>query len=77
MTSFGISTAPAADDLDRAIGLVRIADEAERVTEAAVAAGRDPEDVRRIWNVMGAPPEPERFAAEVAPAVRDAIGDTT
>ncbi len=81
----------------------------KRVTEAAVAAGRDPQDVRRVWNVMGAPPEPERFAAdlvawatehgadtfvlwpdgedqegqverfaaEVAPAVRDAIGDTT
>jgi alkanesulfonate monooxygenase SsuD/methylene tetrahydromethanopterin reductase-like flavin-dependent oxidoreductase (luciferase family) len=78
-----------------------------RVTEAAVDAGRDPRDVRRIWNVMGAPAEPGRFAAqlvewatrhgadtfvvwpdgedqegqverlatEVAPAVREAMGE--
>jgi alkanesulfonate monooxygenase SsuD/methylene tetrahydromethanopterin reductase-like flavin-dependent oxidoreductase (luciferase family) len=77
-----------------------------RVTDAAVGAGRDPKDVRRVWNVMGASDDPrrfaddlatwatehgadtfvlwpdgedqegqvERFAAEVAPAVRDAIG---
>lgn len=79
-----------------------------RVTEAAVNAGRDPKAVRRIWNVMGAPDDPGRFAdllvtwatehgadtfvlwpdgedqegqverlgAEVAPAVREAIGAT-
>ena len=79
-----------------------------RVSEAAAQAGRDPKDLRRIWNVMGGPWEParladdlvgwaarhgadtfvlwvegedqegqvERLAAEVAPAVRDAIGAT-
>ncbi|HEX8086682.1 MAG TPA: LLM class flavin-dependent oxidoreductase [Solirubrobacteraceae bacterium] len=77
----------------------------EQVTQAAVDAGRDPKDVRRIWNVMGAADDParltadlvtwatehgadtfvlwpdgegqeaqvERFAAEVAPAVRAAL----
>jgi alkanesulfonate monooxygenase SsuD/methylene tetrahydromethanopterin reductase-like flavin-dependent oxidoreductase (luciferase family) len=77
----------------------------EQVTQAAVDAGRDPKDVRRIWNVMGGADDParltddlvawatehgadtfvlwpdgedqeaqvERFAAEVAPAVREAL----
>lgn len=79
-----------------------------RVSEAAANAGRDPKEVRRIWNVTGAPAEPERFsdqlvswatdhgadtfvlwpdgedqegqverfAAQVAPAVREAMGAT-
>jgi alkanesulfonate monooxygenase SsuD/methylene tetrahydromethanopterin reductase-like flavin-dependent oxidoreductase (luciferase family) len=78
------------------------------VSEAAAAAGRDPADVRRLWNVMGASADParltdelvgwarshgvdtfviwpegedqeaqvERLAAEVAPAVREAMGAT-
>ena len=81
----------------------------KRVSEAAVAAGREPKDVRRIWNVMGGVADAarltsdlvewasehgadtfvvwpegedqegqvERLAAEVAPAVREAMGERT
>jgi len=86
----------------------RLGEMNERVSEAASAAGRDPADVRRVWNVMEGPDDPaafadtlvtwatshgpdtfvfwpsgeeqeaqvERFAAEVAPAVRAAMGAT-
>jgi alkanesulfonate monooxygenase SsuD/methylene tetrahydromethanopterin reductase-like flavin-dependent oxidoreductase (luciferase family) len=37
----------------------------KRVSEAAANAGRDPKQVRRIWNVTGAPAEPDRFAADL------------
>ena len=37
----------------------------KRVSEAAANAGRDPSAVRRIWNVMDAPADPQRFAADL------------
>ncbi|HEX2085653.1 MAG TPA: LLM class flavin-dependent oxidoreductase [Solirubrobacteraceae bacterium] len=48
-----------------------------QVSEAAAAAGRDPRDVRRIWNVMGGlRDEPGRFAEELVRWATDHGADT-